>query len=694
VDRLYDNWFIETCGEWVVPYIGDLLSVRGLLPVRDGAFSQRPLVANTVAFRRRKGTAAVLEDLARAATGWPAHAVEFFELLAATQYINHVRPGKGGTAGLRDASALQLLGGPFERAARTAEVRHIDVGRGKYNIPHLGLFLWRLQSYHVARVTARPVPAANAAEEGRFRFSPLGHDAPLFNVPRTETEITQLASELNVPGPLRRRPLYDELEARRQAIVDGRTPRPIYFGDQPVLRVLVNNVPVPPEQIAICDLSDPPPSVSIPEGWQRPAATRKYTPSSGGAEQSLPIKVAVDPVLGRLAFPAGAPPGPVPVEVSYACGFAGDLGGGPYDRRGSVQRTLTRPVTWQMGVTKDAPANHPQLVKTLAEAVRAWNQRPAGTVGVIAIMDSRTYQENLTDPAPPASIVQIPAGSLLLIVAADWPEEESPAAPGQPQRVIGHFSPSGRRPHLRGNLSVRGTAAAGNRNPGTLVVNGLLIEGTLTVLPGNLGGLTVAHATLVPGSGGLTASASAQAGQHNELLAVTLERAISGAVSVADTVRALRIEESIIDGGGGTAITAPATEVQISTVLGPSTLRSLEAGNSIFTGKVTVARRQTGCVRFSYLPLDSRAPRRYRCQPADAATAGQILPHFTSMAYGQPGYGQLAASGPAVIRTGAEDEGEMGAFHFLQQTQRVGSLRISLDEYLPFGLEAGIFFVT
>ena len=32
VERLYDDWFIETCQEWVVPYIGDLLGVRGLLP--------------------------------------------------------------------------------------------------------------------------------------------------------------------------------------------------------------------------------------------------------------------------------------------------------------------------------------------------------------------------------------------------------------------------------------------------------------------------------------------------------------------------------------------------------------------------------------------------------------------------------------------------------------------------------------
>ena len=25
IERLYDNWFIETCDDWVVPYIADLI---------------------------------------------------------------------------------------------------------------------------------------------------------------------------------------------------------------------------------------------------------------------------------------------------------------------------------------------------------------------------------------------------------------------------------------------------------------------------------------------------------------------------------------------------------------------------------------------------------------------------------------------------------------------------------------------
>ena len=127
---LYENWFIETCQEWVVPYIGDLLGVRSLNAASPGTFSQRAYVAHTLDYRRRKGTASMTEQLARDVTGWPARVVEFFELLATTQYINHLRPQNVITPDLRDTNALELLGGPFEHIAHTVDVRHIDNGRG------------------------------------------------------------------------------------------------------------------------------------------------------------------------------------------------------------------------------------------------------------------------------------------------------------------------------------------------------------------------------------------------------------------------------------------------------------------------------------------------------------------------------------------------------------------------------------
>jgi hypothetical protein len=159
IDTLYDDWFIETCEEWVVPYIGDLVGVRGLLPDTGGPFSQRGRVANALAQRRGKGTSVALGQFARDATGWPTRVVEFFELLATVQHLNHVRPTSAATVDVRDSEALALLGGPFESLAHTAEVRHAASARGKYDIPYLGIFVWRLQSYAMAESTARAVAA-------------------------------------------------------------------------------------------------------------------------------------------------------------------------------------------------------------------------------------------------------------------------------------------------------------------------------------------------------------------------------------------------------------------------------------------------------------------------------------------------------------------------------------------------------
>jgi hypothetical protein len=70
--QLYDDQFIETCAEWLVPYIGDLIAYRTLHGVVPKVASPRAEVGHTIALRRRKGTATMLEQLARDVTGWPA----------------------------------------------------------------------------------------------------------------------------------------------------------------------------------------------------------------------------------------------------------------------------------------------------------------------------------------------------------------------------------------------------------------------------------------------------------------------------------------------------------------------------------------------------------------------------------------------------------------------------------------------
>ncbi len=264
IARLYANWFVETSDEWIVPYIGDLLGVRGLHALEDAGFTRRAFVANTLSYRRRKGTPTMLEQLARDTTQWNARVVEFFELLGTTQYLNHLRPQNVRTPDLRRTNALELLDTPFDGIGHTADVRRIASGRGKHNIPNVGIFLWRLQAYYVTRSTPRAVASP---ADGRYTFSPLGNDAPLFNRPQTETTITHLAGEVNVPGQLRRRALYDDLENYRRILTTGKgILATSYFGSrQPVLQIYLDQpcaaadpstdcLPLRPEEIVICDL--------------------------------------------------------------------------------------------------------------------------------------------------------------------------------------------------------------------------------------------------------------------------------------------------------------------------------------------------------------------------------------------------------------------------------------------------------
>jgi hypothetical protein len=685
IAKLYENWFIETCDEWVVPYIGDLLGVRGLHPVSAPTYSLRARVAHTLGYRRRKGTAAMLEQLAHDSTGWPAHAVEFFELLHWTQNDNHLRLKNVVTPDLRRTAALELLDTPFDTIAHSADVRHIASRRGKHNIPNIGLFLWRLKAYPLNDpLGAGSALGVGAASNLRFTFNPLGLDAPLFNTLEPETDISQLAEEINVPAALRRRPLYDELEARRQKLADNETPSTLYFGNDRAFDIFINaeTTPVKPEEILICDLSD----------WRTPAPTKTYR-RADNTTVALPIRVAVDPKLGRMRFPTAEQV--TAARVNYAYGFSGELGGGPYDRSGFLAALLSLDesapvmdgITWRVGVSQTHASVPNVIFAKLVDAIDAWNARPAGEIGCIALLDSRSYFDDLRA----AHRIVIPEGSRLLIFAGDL-VNGAPLTEAVPKR---------QRAHLGGFVDVVGTAPVNSQTPGELILHGLLLERGVSVLDGNLGGLCLHHSTLAPATGPLTVQTS------NPDLRVRLVRSICGAIHLPTTVRRLEVDDCIVDGAGAPAIqaTGARADLQASSFIGQVHVRQLEAGNSIFFEKVTATRRQAGCVRFCFLPEDSVTPRRYRCQPdlalehvagvtAQNAIRGRIKPAFTSDDYGQPGYGQLKLTVPEEIAEGADDGAEMGAFRFLQQPQRAANLEASLDEYLRFGLEAGIFFVT
>ena len=654
LEQLYDNAFIETAAPWVLPYLGDLIGYRALHPTGPEVVPPRAEIANTIGYRRRKGTAAVLEQLARDVSGWNARAVEFFQLLATTQSMNHVRPANFFAPDLRRWEPLERLGTAFETTARTVDVRHVERAGGKYNLPNIGIFLWRLDAF---RLRGSPAVGLDAH---RFLFSPLGANLPLFARPQTEGSGTQLAEPVNVPEPLRRRVLD-------AALAD-------YYGEE--LSVFIEGIGV--ADVRVCDLSD---TDALGAAWA-------HSPPVGA-------RVALDPVLGRLAFRDAqtAPP-----RVRFHYGFSAPLGGGEYERAKTFDATL-------------APVEPVAAPGPLQPALNA----RAADGGVVEIRDSGRFEETPS--------IALAAGRRLEVRAANE---------HRPTLVAADF------------VDIVGGADA------EVALNGWLIAGGALRVPaagGNnaLRTLRLSHCTLVPGrtlgingAPGSPGAVSLRIEQTAWPITVEIDHCILGALQVPPNAT-VRIRNSIVDAnsedapayaGLADAAAGGTLSVVNSTVIGTVHTGLLKlASNALFLARaadgsapIRSDRRQTGCVRFSWLPLTARVPRRYRCQPdlaiADGiaaalrraggsggisaaerlaiheAAVARIVPAFTSLRYADPGYRQLRVSCPEAIRAGADDEAEMGAFHDLFAPQRENNVRTRLREYLRFGLEAGIFYET
>jgi hypothetical protein len=202
IDRLWENQSIETCDDWVIPYIGDLLATR-MVSCLD-ARAQRLDVAKTIYYRRRSGTVGLLEELGADIAGRDVRVVEFFRRLGRTRHQfdppigpipapfdaaappippvveglagAYSRTPAGGFADLRNRYGAANTGSAFDEFAHTADLRHGAQSSGWYNISHLGVFIWWLQSFPILAAT----PVSNGAAKPCFTFDPTGRDIPLF----------------------------------------------------------------------------------------------------------------------------------------------------------------------------------------------------------------------------------------------------------------------------------------------------------------------------------------------------------------------------------------------------------------------------------------------------------------------------------------------------------------------------------
>ncbi|MET0357386.1 MAG: hypothetical protein ABW044_11440 [Cellvibrio sp.] len=707
ITQIYDNWFIETCEDWAVPYLGDLIGYtqvnEGSEPVdistpegqlKNAVVVPRRDVANTIHYRRRKGTLALLEQLANDIAGWPARAVEYYPLLSGSQDLAPPHNCRNRFIDLRETKSLHILNGPFDSSAHTADVRLINspntftlkAPQGRYNIINVGLFVWRLRSYSVTKTPVLPLEQRNC-----YTFSVLGNNTQLFTRWEADADGTNIAERANVPEPISR---HDFTHVTQN---NSKHASPLYYGEHKSLAIYAPDwpikgapQPIPIEKIIPADLSS----------WDH------YRPQKD--------TVAVDPVLGRIVFP----PRQVPrnhVQVSYHYGASADIGGGEYSR--SLTQ-LEGVESYFVGKDKELKTINQALEKWQADVDQHTHDKKPFRNAIIEITDSSLYEEALKIELPENHHLQIRAANKTrpVILLADRPDQ---------------FMVSGK---------------AGSY----LRLDGLLVAGRSLQIEGCIAGVIIQHTTLVPG---WSLKPDCEPDQLEEPSieitnahpCLTIEHSIVGSIHINnDEVDyeplQIRISDSVLDATGsdcegpaceaigafGSSIAHAYLTITRSTVFGRIDVHAITlAENTIFIGSVKVARRQLGCMRFCYVKPCSRTPKRYHCQPdlaqqkaeenliaeakaenplaeptpdaiADAKkiACARVRPHFNSQRYGNPDYCQLAESCVVEITQGADDESEMGVFHNLFQPQRLTNLRARLEEYIPARCDVGIILVN
>jgi hypothetical protein len=538
--------------------------------------------------------------------------------------------------------------------------------KGGWSVSKVRVYVCRLASYSVTKT------AAYCYEEEAphcFLFNPLGIDTQLFTNP---LPVSGSPGPLNLPLPITRRNLeaFETSELPRGA----QSGVPFFYGDGKSFQIWVGKPPeaVPAEKIVPADLSD----------WI-------YRP--------LPEQVAVDPQLGRIVFPPTQTRKPG-VWVSYRYGFSTAMGGGEYPHE------LTAP----SGAKFYSVGADPKPYHRINEALAQWKlDQPAAAV--IEIDNSEVYVEpiQISLAADQQLILRAANGTRPVIRLLDWQS----AYPN--------------------NLSVSGEAGS------WFSLDGLVITGRGVQVDGDVAGVLIRHCTLVPG---WALECNCEPKRPTEpslelngsLGCIRIEHSILGAIEVnrdqaeTDPLR-IQISDSILDAtsteqpaliGPGSLCAHAVLQVSRTTIFGRLEVRAIElAENSILMGSIRVCRRQQGCVRFCYVTLGSRTPRRFECQPdlvernvaAIFAKGGmtpaerdvvlererlRVEPEFNSTRFGGPTYCQLTQTCAIEIRRGAEDESEMGAFHDLYQPQRAANLETRLTEFTPAGIEATVEYAT
>ena len=638
IDALYDDHFIETCDDWVIPYLADLLGL-GVLNDVDGKLNQRARVADALPLRQRKGTIKALEHAAGTASGWPVLGREFWQHLVTSRSMRHVRANTGGSLNIRHIRPGEEMDDPFDTRHHGAEVGLIRHHQGRFNIPNIGRAAWRLQPMSKTAWPVQPI----AAGRRDYRFHPLGVDAALFTYPPRGADLSSRTGPEHVTRAISRPYLADHgLEL---------------YGPGLSINVTVGGNLIAEAQMHACHLGDrgDPPAPGEPRPWNRTAQ---------------PDQILIDPVLGRLTIGAN-----LNGEVRVYChhGFPGLIGGGEYDRD-EVIGALSNSFSASPGDNlTDIIINQSDRIDIVLteNGIYDWNDDVSltggrrvrvvaadGCIPIVKLNAERTV--SLGDGAQfEMNGVVVIGGSVLFLgdsgntvarfidctLVPGWnlTADLTPTNPGQPSLRF-----NGRGMSARLQRSISGPVRLASDVD--LLVQNSVIDA--------LDPKAVAVGRNVNATGDVSA-----------FIACT----VIGRVDIT-AFAGMAYENSVgaseISSGGG----LPATSDTV-----------FFAASSAATVPVKAERRQVGCLRFCFVPDASLTPRRYRCLQGEIAETW-----FENRKYGNPAYMQLHDRLGSLLMEAGSNGDELGVWNYLRNSSRQANIWRAIEGFLRYGMEAGI----
>ncbi len=699
VDRLWSDTRADEADDWAIPYIGALIGARPVNALnRPG---QRVNLARTILYRRRQGTARLMELLADDIADWDAVASEAFRRLIRHWHMLDSGPQPGpitrsplwGYADLRATRISDVLDGPHDDLSHFPDVRRHRGLSGRYGIPKVNLHLFRQYAFPLSGVTPRLI------DDELYTLDPSGRDVALFQVGGRVIEDSCAAArewEMRAPIPCRRlnfagfRPEIGHAPPGLAALL-----APIYgrrFATEAGMLEAADAAlaadPAPPNS-----LSDTEAALLIAAAMEPDTPRRNLLPGGDPAALSIALAVAADfddPPLGpQVLYGANlaewgidhGPPGWVEALVDPARGRVRLLNPLPPDRDLHVQ-LIYYGAFWPVGAgTHDRASSLSDGPFTLIDVDQPDFTAPLS--GELRFRDSRTFR-----PLLPGDGVIRADGDLTL---SAWNGE----------RPFVEATPAG------GVLTLRAVA------PGlTLTIDGLWLgvlgaAATQLLIDGTWAKVVLRNVTLDPGGERAAAPAAAPESIPPVTLAfggaiddILIDRSVTGPILEQVTaldpcaVDTMTLCNAIIYGGGPepTILLRNARlRLDRSTVFGDLVTGRLDASEVLVDGQVRVEDVQSGCFRFSAAASGGRVPQPYE---SHFFTGGLPPQTFVSRRFGDAGYAQLSEVAPPEIREGGENGTEMGAYNAALDPIKRADLRSKLEEFMPINAIAQLVFET